>query len=145
MEHLPGGSKAVGRPVDDLLLEHVARLLGDALAEVLVVDLDAGHVAGVAGDHGGLPLSGALYSHKEEQGDQTQIRSMKRRGDGQRIMRRGGHLGFSLCHATYLLRHVVIARPVEVLVGPLGEGVLCELARGTMVLEGELRVRLEEL
>ena len=45
----------------------------------------------------------------------------------------------------YLDSHVVVARPVEVSVRPFGEGVLAKLICGAMVIEGELRVRLEEL
>ena len=46
---------------------------------------------------------------------------------------------------TYLCIHVVVRCAVEVGVGPLGEGVLAELLGGTMVIEGELSVGLEEL
>lgn len=46
---------------------------------------------------------------------------------------------------TYLGIHVVVRRPVEVGVRPLGEGVLAELLSGAVVLEGELSVGFEEL
>ena len=46
---------------------------------------------------------------------------------------------------TYLGIHVVVRRPVEVGVRPLGEGVLAELLGGAVVLEGKLSVGLEEL
>ena len=46
---------------------------------------------------------------------------------------------------TYLAGHIVVAGAVKVVVGPAGEGVLLELVRGAVVLEGELRVGLEEL
>ena len=47
--------------------------------------------------------------------------------------------------AAYLVGHVAGGGAVEVVVGPLGEGVLSELVGGAVVVEGELGVRLEEL
>ena len=46
---------------------------------------------------------------------------------------------------TYLSAHVVCGRAVEVVVGPAGELVLAELARGAVVIERKLGVRFEEL
>ena len=48
--HLPCGGEVVRRCVNDFWLEDVAGLLRHPLAEILVVDLDLGHVAGVAWD-----------------------------------------------------------------------------------------------
>jgi len=98
-----GSRVVVSSDVNDFFLKNVTRLLCDALSEVLVVDLDAGDVALVAGNDSGLLLPRALGTH------------------------------------------VVVAGPVEVLVGPLGEGLLAELLRGAMVVERELGVGLEEL
>jgi hypothetical protein len=47
--------------------------------------------------------------------------------------------------ATYLNTHIDVGSTVEVVVGPFGKGVLTELLCGTVVLERELRVGLEEL
>ena len=57
---LPGGGEVVGGGVDDLGLKDVAGLLSDPLTKILVVDLDFGNVAGVAGDDGGVTSLGTL-------------------------------------------------------------------------------------
>lgn len=75
MADLPCGAEVVLRGVDDLGLEDVAGLLGGALAQELVVNLDAGHVALVAGDYGRLLLSWALHSAR------TQNTTVKHSGD----------------------------------------------------------------
>ena len=49
--YLPCGGEIVLGFVEHLLPEDLARLLSDALAEVLVVDLDAGDVTLVAWNH----------------------------------------------------------------------------------------------
>lgn len=55
--------ESIGGLVNDVCLEDVARLLSDALAEVLVVDADAWHVPSVAWNDGGLARHGALGRH----------------------------------------------------------------------------------
>lgn len=45
----------------------------------------------------------------------------------------------------YLDGHVVVAGPVEVLVGPAGERLLHNALAGAVIGERELRVRLQEL
>ena len=47
--------------------------------------------------------------------------------------------------AAYLVGHVASRGAVEVVVGPLGEGVFSESVGGAVVVEGELCVGLEEL
>ena len=47
--------------------------------------------------------------------------------------------------SAYLVTHVIVRGPVEVSVGPACELVLLELLRGTVILEGELSVGLQEL
>ena len=72
---LPSGGERVASDVDDILSEDVARLLGHALAQVLVVDLDAGHIARISWDDGRLLLSRALHSAD------TQNTTVKHTGD----------------------------------------------------------------
>ena len=117
--YLPSGGVVVARRVNDRLLEDVTRLLCYTLAEVLVVDLDLWDVALVAGNHGSLPLCRFLYPHAEY----SDLLFEK--------------LGAKI---TYLVAHVVVAGPIEVLVRPLGERVLLEPSFGTMVLERVFRV-----
>ena len=45
----------------------------------------------------------------------------------------------------YLVAHVVVAGPVEVLIGPVGECALRELVGCAVIVERELGVRLQEL
>jgi len=45
---------------------------------------------------------------------------------------------------TYLERHVVVACPVEVFVGPASKGWLRDDRIGSVVVEGELSLRLKE-
>ena len=47
--------------------------------------------------------------------------------------------------SAYLSAHIVCGGAVEVVVGPLSELVLTELARGAVIIERELGVRFEEL
>ena len=124
--NLPCGGEGISVSVDKILLEDITGLLSDALTQVLVVDLDTGHVTGVARDHSRLPFSGDLVKE----------------------LHRGTVMIDSKADQTYLssgIAHIVVAGPVEVLVSPLGESVLTKLGSGTVVLERELGVGLEEL
>lgn len=64
--YLPSGGEVVVGLVDDLGLEHVARLLRHALAQVVIVDLHARHVALVARDHSSLPRHGTLHTRSPQ-------------------------------------------------------------------------------
>ena len=64
---------------------------------------------------------------------------------GARRAQTNSHDQIVISFFTYLDTHIVVTGPVEVLVGPLGERLLTELFSGAMVVERELRVRLEEL
>ena len=63
--YLPSGRVTVIRLVDHALFENVTRLLGNAFAKVLVVNLDFGDVTGVARDDSRLPLSWTLLGPEE--------------------------------------------------------------------------------
>ena len=142
---LPSGGEVVLGLVEDLFAENFARLLSDALAQVLIVHLHAGHVPGVARDDGGLPGRRAPLHTSE-----TQSVSWSEDYQGIVIISASlavfrGVSGPNNAPGTYLGIHVVVRRAVEVGVRPLGEGVLAELLGGAVVLEGKLSVGLEEL
>ena len=61
MAYLPCGGEIVLGFVEHFLAEDFARLLSNALTEVLIVDLDARDVALVAWDDGCLTLIWALH------------------------------------------------------------------------------------
>ena len=73
---LPGGGEAVLRLVDEVGLEDVARLLRHALAQELIVDLDAGHVPLVPGDHRRLPRLRALHDKRRAHKEASPVRIM---------------------------------------------------------------------
>jgi len=60
--YLPSGCKFVDWLVEGIFIEDLAGLLCDSLAQVVVVCLNQGHEALVAGDHASLALSWALYT-----------------------------------------------------------------------------------
>ena len=124
--NLPSGGEGVGVPVEYLFFKHITRLLSDTLSQVLVVNLDKGNVTSVARNDGRLSFCGDLIGA-------CQRRDVKLDSKAEFTYLSGG------------VAHIVVARPVEVLVRPLSEGVFTELSCSTVVLERELGVRLEEL
>ena len=63
---LPSGGEVVLGLVEDLFAENFARLLSDALAQILIVDLDAGHVPLVPRDDRVVPGPRLLHTAKYE-------------------------------------------------------------------------------
>ena len=62
-----GGGEVVLGVVERRRVEHLARLLSDGLAEMVVVLAEARHVALVAGEHSGLALNGGLSKMDENE------------------------------------------------------------------------------